>query len=118
MIEASCHCNAVRFEISSRPESLTECNCSICRRLGARWAYYHPDQVKVISELDATGIYLWGDRSIEFHHCRVCGCTTHYEGIGEHPRRAVNARLMKTADTDGVSIRLFDGASSWTYLDQ
>ena len=117
MIEASCHCGAVRFEISSKPKSVTKCNCSICRKLGAKWAYYHPDEVKVICEPDASGIYMWNDRDIEFHHCRTCGCTTHYEGLGEKPRRAVNARLMKTQDIEGVPVRLFDGASSWKYLD-
>ena len=111
MIEASCHCGAVRFEISSKPESVTECNCSICRRFGVQWAYYHPDEVKVICATDATGVYMWNDRCIEFHHCKICGCTTHYEGIGAEPRRAVNARLMEAEDTEGVPVRLFDGAS-------
>ena len=117
MIEAFCHCGAVRLEISSNPKSVTECTCSICRRLGAQWAYFHPDQVKVICSPGATGIYMWNDRCIEFHHCRVCGCTTHYEGIGDKPRRAVNARMIDIADIKGVPIRLFDGASSWKYLE-
>ena len=117
MIEASCHCSAVRFEISLKPISLTDCNCSICRRLGARWAHYLPDQVKAIFEPGATSIYMWNERCIEFHHCRVCGCTTHYEEIGEEPRRPVNARLMDATDLDGVRIRRFDGASSWAFLD-
>ncbi len=116
MIEASCHCGAIRLEISSKPKSVTECNCSICGRLGARWAYVHPDKVKILSEPDATRGYVWGDRSIEFHHCRSCGCTTHYESLTGRPRRAVNARLMATADIRGTPIRKFDGASSWKYF--
>ena len=96
---------------------MTECNCSICRRLGARWAYYRPDEVEVICEPGDTAIYLWNDRCIEFHHCTTCGCTTHYEGIGEKPRRVVNARLMAPEDISGVRIRRFDGAESWTYVD-
>ena len=116
MIEASCHCGSVRFEISTKPKSVTECNCSICRRLGAQWAYYHPDEVKVICSGDATVIYMWNDREIEFHHCRMCGCATHYEGLGENPRRAVNARLIAIDDVKGVPIRRFDGASSWKVI--
>ena len=117
MVEASCHCGAVRFEISSKPKSVTECTCSICRRLGVQWAYYHPEKVKLICCPDATAIYTWKQRLIEFHHCRTCGCTTHYEGLGDRPRRAVNARLMDITDIKGVPIRRFDGASSWKYLD-
>ena len=110
MIEATCHCGAVRLEIERPPASVTECTCSICRRLGVRWAYYHPDQVKVVCEPDATAAYLWNERCIAFHHCRVCGCTTHYDGVGGEPRRAVNARLMAPADVDGIPVRVFDGA--------
>lgn len=118
MITASCHCGAVRLEIARKPKTLTECNCSICRRLGAKWAYYRPEDAKVISLPDATRGYKWGDETIEFHHCRTCGTTTHYEGLGETPRRAVNSRLMEPQDIEDVPIRFFDGASSWTYLDE
>jgi len=117
MIEATCHCGGVRFEIAAKPASLTECNCSICRRLAAQWAYYTPEEVHVICEPNATRTYAWGDKLIEFHHCRNCGCTTHYESLAGRPRRAVNARLMEPDDLRGVRIRHFDGASSWKYLD-
>src|SRR5688572_27281889 len=33
MIRASCHCGAVTIDLAARPERLTSCNCSICRRL-------------------------------------------------------------------------------------
>ena len=28
MIEATCHCGAVRIEVPSAPEAVTACNCS------------------------------------------------------------------------------------------
>ena len=68
----------------------------------------------------ATSIYMWGDRLIEFHHCRMCGCTTHYQSRDRAGARrtAVNARLMDPADIESTRIRRFDGASSWTFLDE
>ena len=42
MIDVACHCGAVRLTVPRAPVEVTECNCSICRRLGARWAYYAP----------------------------------------------------------------------------
>jgi len=48
MIEASCHCGAVRIEVPSAPETVTSCNCSICRRYGVLWAYYQPQSVRVV----------------------------------------------------------------------
>ena len=47
MLEASCHCGAVQIEVAARPQQLTSCNCSLCRRLGTLWAYYHPDRVRI-----------------------------------------------------------------------
>ena len=39
MIEGTCHCGAVRWRFSGIPESATACNCTVCRRYGALWAY-------------------------------------------------------------------------------
>jgi hypothetical protein len=78
MIEASCHCGAVQFAVETAPRDVNDCNCSICRRYGALWAYYHPQQVRFGTENGPTDIYMWGDRKLEFHRCRTCGCITHW----------------------------------------
>ena len=119
MITSSCHCGAVTLETEVSPEVVTECNCSICRRLGARWAYYAREQVRVTSAPGDLGVYLWGDREIEFYHCMNCGCLTHYEDVDKAPgsRIAVNARTLPPKSIEGVTIRHFDGRSSWQYLD-
>jgi hypothetical protein len=87
--------------------------------LGTLWAYYQPDQVTFISPPGATIAYVWGDKTIEFHHCRVCGCTTHWEAVKKigADRLAVNARLMEIETLENIPVRKFDGASSWAYLD-
>lgn len=33
----SCHCRRVSFELDGEVKYAIECNCSICRRKGARW---------------------------------------------------------------------------------
>lgn len=115
MIEASCHCGAVRLEVARPPQQVTDCNCSICRRYGALWAYYDQQSVKVIAEPGALAAYAWGDRSIEFLRCARCGCLTHYDSVQKGPgeRRAVNARMLDPVLLDGVRIRHLDGADTW-----
>jgi hypothetical protein len=119
MIAASCHCGAVRIEVADRPRELTSCNCSLCRRLGALWAYCPPDRVRFTAGAGKTVPYVQGDRTLEMHHCPTCGCLTHWESTDKTAagRMAVNARLMAPADIEGVPVRRFDGASTWTYLD-
>jgi hypothetical protein len=91
----------------------------LCHRLGTLWAYYAPDQVAIVKGAGTTVPYVQGDRSLAMHHCPVCGCVTHWEGLdpARRDRMAVNARLMGRAEIEGIQVRRFDGAASWTYLD-
>ena len=117
MAEASCHCGAVRIQ-TPKPEQLAECNCSLCRRTGGRWAYFTPDEVSFRAGEGTTVGYVQGDRTLATHHCPGCGCTTHWVGLGDFSDRvAVNARLMSASDLEGVRVRRFDGADTWTFLD-
>lgn len=119
MIEASCHCGAVKLEILSAPQVVTDCNCSICRRYGALWAYYAPAQVRMIATGRATERYLWGEKSIEFHRCQSCGCVTHWTAAGQPAdRMGVNARLMPPDVLAAARVRHLDGADTWKYLDE
>jgi len=112
MIESSCHCGAVRLEIQAAPAEVNDCNCSICRRYGALWAYYPPTQVRVIATEGATDCYLWGEKFIEFHRCRLCGCVTHWAAVARQvDRMGVNARLMAPEILAAACIRHSDGAS-------
>ena len=43
--EVECHCGNLRLCASREPDDLTQCNCSICRRLGALWAYANRDDL-------------------------------------------------------------------------
>jgi hypothetical protein len=120
MIEASCHCGAVRLEIAQAPQSVTDCNCSICRRLGVLWAYYRPDEVAIVAGPGAATPYVWGDRMLAFHHCGVCGCATHWERLDKTKadRMGINARLLDPAVLAAARVRRLDGADTWTYFDE
>jgi hypothetical protein len=112
MIEATCHCGAVRIETDEAPETVTECNCSICRRRGTLWAYYAPRDVRIHPAEGATTRYSWGDKSIEFHACKICDCTTHWASTDKaFDRMAINARLMAPELLKAVRLHKHDGAS-------
>ena len=105
-IQGSCHCGKVRIELPNEPEWVANCNCSLCRKLAWRVAYYPPEQVRISGETNA---YVWGDRMIALHHCPTCACFTHWVSTGEsYGRVGVSARLL-----DGFELRdgryLFDG---------
>ena len=110
MLHASCHCGTVRLEIARKPRTLTECNCSICGRLGARWAYYTRTAVRVRCPDGATQAYSYGRKTYEYYHCKVCGCVTHYARINvkRNDKVAVNARMMDPDDVAAIPVRRLD----------
>jgi hypothetical protein len=118
-LEASCHCGAIRLEVATAPQTVTDCNCSICRRYGVLWAYYSPRDVRIVAGGDATDIYMWSGRSLEFHRCKVCGCVTHWAAVDRTvDRMGVNTRLMDLDVRAAARVRRLDGAVTERYVDE
>jgi catechol 2,3-dioxygenase-like lactoylglutathione lyase family enzyme len=119
MLAGTCHCGAVEIEVPRAPEAVTLCNCSICRRYGALWAYFPPDAVRIGGHPQHTTGYVWGDRTLRTIRCTHCGCVTHWEPLqpGPDSRLGIN---MRNFDPDAIGtprLRRFDGAKTWTYVD-
>ena len=119
MLSATCHCGTIRIEVPDRPQALTNCNCSLCRRLGGLWAYYPLGSVRVIGHPEKTAEYVWGDKTLRNIRCAHCGCVTHWEPLAPEAgaRHGVNLNNFDPRLLDGVQVRRFDGADSWTFLD-
>jgi hypothetical protein len=119
MPELTCHCGAIRIAIDQPPTEVTDCNCSICRRYGTLWAYYERSQVRLAPAAPATDVYAWGDKALEFHRCRVCGCVTHWLPTDKtKSRMGVNVRMADPSLLAAARIRRLDGADTWTYLSE
>lgn len=50
----------MKLTVPNKPASLTDCNCSICRRYGILWAHYPCEKVHVDAPEGATEEYVWG----------------------------------------------------------
>jgi len=113
LIEMSCHRGGVRCAVETAPDDVNDCNCSICRRYGAFWAYYQRPQVRFEADNGPTGTCVWRYRMLEFHRCRSCGCVTHWAAIDPaYERMGLNARLMPPDLLAQIPGRRFDGAST------
>ncbi|HEY1752769.1 MAG TPA: GFA family protein [Caulobacteraceae bacterium] len=111
MIEGSCHCGAVRWRYEGALDGATACNCTVCRRYGALWAYGHDGEDVHVT--GPTSAYVWNRRSLGFHFCPACACVVAWraaEADGEGRRRsAVNLRLAEPADVAHIPLDHFDG---------
>lgn len=117
MIEGSCHCGAVRWQLDALPASATACNCTACRRYGALWAYGHEGED--IRVQGSTTAYVRG-QSLSFDFCPRCGGVTHWRGqqvdAAGRRRMAVNLRMTEPGPIAHLPIDHFDGLERWEDL--
>ena len=116
MIKGACHCGNVTFKADPKGRFLVVCNCSICRRLGAIWLHGPPASLDINAPVGSTIAYAWGEKSIAFHSCATCGCTTHWAAV-DGSRQAVNMALAPPEVVADLPRRHFDGAETWDFLD-
>ena len=119
MITGNCHCGQSSFEYDATPKSATSCNCTICRRYGALWAYVHWGRdIKLTGE---TRAYVRNESgNLEFRFCEICGCLTHYVAVAKDDKDrllvAVNLRMAPPGITADIPMRRFDGHDTWSDL--
>lgn len=117
MFEGSCHCGAVRWVYDAPLQSATACNCTICRRYAALWAYdFENGVIRITGE---TRTYTRG-KAIDFHFCPTCACVVSWRGrlVEDDGRRrmAVNLRLAEPETVADLLIDHFDGLHTFDDL--
>ena len=64
----------------------------------------------MLCQPDATEIYCWGAKKLEFHRCRACGCVTHWAAIDKSAEvMGINGRLFDEAEVAQVPVQQSDG---------
>jgi hypothetical protein len=121
VLEGWCHCGNAHWTLEGDPGSITACNCTLCRRYGALWAYdYEGERVHVNGP---TKTYTRAERrepALEIQFCATCACVLSWRGLGlgENGRRrmAVNIRLAPPDAVAHLPIDHFDGLDSFEDL--
>jgi hypothetical protein len=117
-IEGSCSCGAVQLAVARAPRTLTQCNCSVCRRYGTLWAYYRRSAVTITASRGVLRDYAKRRGGLRFRHCTTCGCIVSWEaGRDAAARMAVNARLLDHAAMARIPISVLDGDRTWRVLE-
>lgn len=115
MLDLSCLCGAVRLELANRPEYVNACNCTLCCKTGAHWAYFPPGDLAVAG---TTAHYTRQDKpdaGAQVHFCPTCGVTTHFTltpamiAVHGNTMVGVNIQLADAPDLAGVELRYPDG---------
>ncbi|KAK4973330.1 hypothetical protein LTR66_011176 [Elasticomyces elasticus] len=117
-IRSSCHCGAITVTVPRLPEYINVCQCTICRRYGAAWGYYHPHQVKIETKPNAvTKQYVWGDRNLSFNFCDNCGCVCYWWPIRPPPTDEGEYKIgLNTNNVNPELLRFVDRKFEYSLL--
>ena len=110
---ASCHCGQATIRLPRTPESVTQCNCTLCTKTGFRGVYFSSGELEIAGEFHS---YVRDDLEQPYlatHRCARCGTVTHWTPLTDppHERMGVNARLIDEALLEGVPVTEVDGRS-------
>jgi len=110
----SCHCQAVTFDVDVDLDQALQCNCSICSKLGAVWAFTPKAKLNVISGTHSLGNYQFGKKRLHHLHCTQCGIEPFAEGLAPDGTATVgvNLRCLDGVEVDKLKPRPHDGRSA------
>jgi hypothetical protein len=112
-LKGSCHCGAVSYLVEVDPASAITCNCSICTRLGAVWAFAPRAKFRLTSGGDRRGDYQFNTRVAHHRFCITCGIESYAEGKAEDgsDRVGINLRCVEGVDIGRLTPKTVDGRS-------
>jgi len=105
----SCHCGAIRIEVTGPIEGVELCNCSICARTGYLHWYVAPERFRLLTSPDAIATYMFGTRVAKHHFCRTCGISPFRRARSNPEDVDVNVRCLDGVDLDALPVKRFDG---------
>lgn len=105
----TCHCGRVTFELTAKLASVMECNCSLCRRVGALWHGASDASLRILSGEDGLTLYQFNTRTARHYFCPHCGVHPFTRPRLDPTRWAVNVRCLEGVALEALERRPFDG---------
>ena len=109
--KGSCHCGAVRFEITSDLTELTTCDCSLCVKKNALMVKVHESQFQLLSDAGDVSEYRWNTKIARHYFCKVCGIYTFHRKQAAPDHYGVNIFCLDGIDPNAIPVRATEGAN-------
>jgi hypothetical protein len=108
-----CHCGQIRYDVSADLSSVMACNCSLCQKRGALWAFVTEDKFALRAGGEDLADYQFGKKTIHHLFCPRCGVAAFSRGKAPNGQEmiAVNVRCLNDVDIGALTIKPFDGRS-------
>jgi hypothetical protein len=114
IIEAACHCETVRFEItlSDGLASARRCDCSYCRMRGAIAVTAPVGGIRFLAGEDRLACYQFRTKTAKHYFCSVCGIYTHHQRRSNPNEYGVNVACLEgVSPFDFIEVPVTDGVN-------
>jgi hypothetical protein len=111
VLQGSCHCGAVRFEIETDFPELTTCDCSICKKKNALMVKVHESKFRLLAGQDALTEYQFHTKTARHYFCKVCGIYPFHRKRVTPDNLGINVQCLEDANLEGVPVRRAVGAA-------
>jgi hypothetical protein len=109
----SCHCGAVRFEVSADLSAgASRCNCSVCTKVSQLGGIVKPEAFQLLQGSESLSFYEWGGKVSRRYFCKHCG--VHCYAPGNLPELggefvSVNYNTLDEIDVADLTVGHWDG---------
>ncbi len=104
-VTGSCHCEAVRFAITTDFPELTTCDCSICVRKNALMVKVHEDEFELLAGGDFLTEYRFHTKTARHFFCRICGIYPFHRKRVTPNFVGINVHCLDGFNPDGIPVR-------------
>jgi len=106
-----CHCGQVRFDVTADLSNVYACNCSICIKRGALWAFVPLESFALRAGGEVLVDYQFNKKLIHHLFCGQCGVGSFSRGLAPSGKEmvAVNIRCLDGVDLTGIKPTPYDG---------
>jgi len=105
----SCHCRRVTFEVRAKLDHVIDCNCSICRRVGALWHGAKDSDLRILTGESDLALYQFNKKIAKHYFCTSCGVHPFTRPRLDPTSWAFNVRCIDGVDPSSLAVRPFDG---------
>ena len=107
----SCHCGAIKFEVSTDFSWVVDCNCSICTKKGIILKRVPADQFKLLAGESELNLYQSGTKVAKHWFCKHCGIHAFNNPRIDPTMVTVNVRCLDDYEDimANAELRQFDG---------
>lgn len=112
LLQGSCHCGTVTFQVRTAITPAGRCNCSLCRRKGALMTpFFAAGELTILSGEDALTLYQFNTRVAKHYFCKHCGIYPFHQTRKDVQLWRVNIGCLDGVDPYALEAAVADGAS-------